>query len=145
MVQEIITEFSKSKQISQDSLIRKVAIIHDSDCLSKGAQQALRRTMEKFSSNVIILFVASSVSKLIPAIRSRCIHLRIPLLEDASIKAYLEKRHIVPSVEMLEYCNGSLKLAATIHEKHPMEYAFFLNIGMLMEFIRTARLSVIWS
>jgi replication factor C subunit 3/5 len=85
VVQEIITEFSKTKQINSNLLIQKAIIIHDADQLSKGAQQALRRTMEKFSANVRIIFVASSLSKFIPAIRSRCVTIRVPLSDDAYV------------------------------------------------------------
>jgi replication factor C subunit 3/5 len=89
VVQEIITEFSKTKQINSNALVQKAIIIHDADLLSKGAQQALRRTMEKFSVNVRIIFVASSLSKFIPAIRSRCMNLRIPLSNDSSVQIEL--------------------------------------------------------
>lgn len=85
MVQEIVTEFSKTKQINSNMLIQKAIIIHDADLLSKGAQQALRRTMEKFSTNVRIIFVASCISKFIPAIRSRCMNLRVPLANDNAV------------------------------------------------------------
>lgn len=94
MVQEIITEFSKTKQINSNVLVQKAIIIHDADLLSKGAQQALRRTMEKFSTNVRIIFVASCLSKFIPAIRSRCMNLRVPLATDNAVKFTFERHFI---------------------------------------------------
>lgn len=61
-----------------DSRRFKVIIINDADALSRGAQQALRRTMEKASHNCRIILVANTTGKLIEPLRSRCLGVRVP-------------------------------------------------------------------
>lgn len=46
--------------------------------MSKDAQHALRRTMEKYSTNLRVIMCCSSASKIIGPIRSRCLNIRIP-------------------------------------------------------------------
>jgi replication-associated recombination protein RarA len=52
-------------------------IIDDADTFPHISQQALRRPMETYSHITRFIFVGSSVEDLIPALRSRCIHLRM--------------------------------------------------------------------
>ena len=48
------------------------------DQLTRHAQHALRRTMEKYSSSCRLILCGNSTSKIIPAIRSRCLGVRVP-------------------------------------------------------------------
>ncbi|OMJ08602.1 Replication factor C subunit 5, partial [Smittium culicis] len=49
IVQELIKEIAQTQQVNSSSLKKfKVVVIHDADTLSKNAQHALRRTMEKY-------------------------------------------------------------------------------------------------
>jgi replication factor C subunit 3/5 len=54
-----------------------VIVINEADALSRLAQQALRRTMEKYMSNLRIIMCANSTSKIIDPIRSRCLLVRV--------------------------------------------------------------------
>lgn len=85
VVQEIISEFAKSKQMCHNNFAQKIIIIHEAEKLSRPAQQALRRTMEKFSANVRLIFISTCESRFIGAIRSRCLGVRVPLLDDEQV------------------------------------------------------------
>lgn len=54
-----------------------VVIINEADSLSRDAQAALRRTMEKYMSNMRIILCANSTSRLIAPIKSRCLLMRV--------------------------------------------------------------------
>lgn len=47
------------------------------DQLTKDAQHALRRTMEKYMATCRLILCCNSTSKVIPAIKSRCLGVRV--------------------------------------------------------------------
>lgn len=53
----------------------KLMVFEDAHVLTRDAQQALRRTMERSSSTCRFIFTTTNPSALIPAIRSRCLPL----------------------------------------------------------------------
>lgn len=62
---------------TDDGTFISVVIINEADLLSRDAQSALRRTMEKFTANLRVILCANSTSKIIGPIRSRCLLLRV--------------------------------------------------------------------
>ncbi|CAF5228781.1 unnamed protein product, partial [Rotaria magnacalcarata] len=52
-------------------------VIIEVDKLTRDAQHALRRTMEKYVSSCRIILCCNSTSRVIPAIRSRCLAIRL--------------------------------------------------------------------
>jgi replication factor C subunit 3/5 len=54
-----------------------VVILNEADSLSKDAQHALRRTMEKYMANLRVILCCTSTSKIISPIRSRCLLVRV--------------------------------------------------------------------
>ncbi|TEB34576.1 P-loop containing nucleoside triphosphate hydrolase protein [Coprinellus micaceus] len=78
VIQEIIKEIAQTQQVDLSAKQRfKVVIINEADSLSRDAQAALRRTMEKYMSNMRIILCANSTSRLIAPIRSRCLLIRV--------------------------------------------------------------------
>ena len=67
-------------QDSKDGLAHryKCVIINEANSLTRDAQAALRRTMEKYSKNIRLILVCDSMSSIISPIRSRCLLLRCP-------------------------------------------------------------------
>lgn len=56
----------------------KVIVLNEVDRMTRGAQQALRRTMEKYMATCRLILICSSTSRLIPPLRSRCLGVRVP-------------------------------------------------------------------
>jgi hypothetical protein len=78
VIQDVVKEFSSSKQFIESPKKFKVVIIFEADSLSKDAQNALRRTMEKFAKNVKFIFIVESLSMILAPLKSRCLCLRCP-------------------------------------------------------------------
>ncbi|XP_057862580.2 replication factor C subunit 3 isoform X4 [Cryptomeria japonica] len=78
VVQEIIKEMAKSRPIDiNGNKGYKVLVLNEVDKLSKEAQHSLRRTMELYSGVCRIILCCNSASKVIEAVRSRCLNVRI--------------------------------------------------------------------
>ncbi|KAM9846600.1 replication factor C subunit 3 [Aulostomus maculatus] len=80
VIQELIKTVAQSQQI-QSSTQRdfKVVLLTEVDRLTKDAQHALRRTMEKYMATCRLILCSNSTSKVIGPIRSRCLAIRVPL------------------------------------------------------------------
>jgi replication factor C subunit 3/5 len=67
-----------------------VVVICEADCLTKDAQHALRRTMETYVATCRIILVANTISQVIPAIRSRCLGVRVGATKKEEIISILQ-------------------------------------------------------
>jgi replication factor C subunit 3/5 len=80
VVQEIIKEMASNRSLNtkKGGVDFKIVVLHEVDRLSKQAQAALRRTMEKYASTCRLILVCNSPSKVMEPVRSRCLGIRIP-------------------------------------------------------------------
>lgn len=93
VIQDILKEMAQTQQVDLNAKKRfKAVVINEADSLSRDAQAALRRTMEKYMSNMRIILCANSVSKLIAPIKSRCLLIRVATPSDEEMSTAL--RHV---------------------------------------------------
>lgn len=78
-----IKDFARTMTLS--NLPFKIIFLDEADALTDDAQQALRRTMEKFSNNTRFVLGANYSSKIIEPIQSRCAVFRFTGLNDEDI------------------------------------------------------------
>lgn len=57
----------------------------EAENLTKDAQHALRRTMEKYASTCKIILCCESSSRIIDPLRSRCMIIRVPAPSDMEV------------------------------------------------------------
>jgi DNA polymerase III delta prime subunit len=67
-----------------------VVVINEADNLTRDAQSALRRTMEKYSPNIRLILVANSSTKILAPIRSRCLLVRVAAPTNDDVVAALK-------------------------------------------------------
>lgn len=78
VVQEVIKEIASYRLVDTKAKKQfKVVVLMEVDRLSKQAQHALRRTMEKHTSSCRLILCCNSSSKVIDPIRSRCVGIRV--------------------------------------------------------------------
>ncbi|RLF88913.1 replication factor C small subunit, partial [Thermococci archaeon] len=83
VIREKVKEFARTKPIGGASF--KIIFLDEADALTQDAQQALRRTMEMFSSNVRFILSCNFSSRIIEPIQSRCAIFRFRPLRDEDI------------------------------------------------------------
>ncbi|XP_050306930.1 replication factor C subunit 3 [Anthonomus grandis grandis] len=93
IVMDLIKNIAQTQQIATTNNQRefKVVVLTEVDNLTKDAQHALRRTMEKYSGNCRLILCATSLSPVIPAIQSRCLPIRVPAPSTTEISTILKK------------------------------------------------------
>lgn len=93
VVQELIKEMASSAPLDFSTSKRralKVIVLHEVDQMSRLAQQALRRTMERYTQTCRIIMVAEAVTKVIAPLRSRCLGIRVALPAEPDVVAALD-------------------------------------------------------
>jgi len=83
VVRQKVKDFARTKALA--SVPFKVIFLDEADALTKEAQQALRRTMENFTSTCRFILSCNYSSKILDPIQSRCAMFRFKLLEKKDI------------------------------------------------------------
>jgi replication factor C subunit 3/5 len=82
VIQELIKAHASTQVLMSETATSssplKVVVVSEADKLTKEAQQALRRTMEKYSGTCRLILQAEMSCRIIPAIKSRTLMVRVP-------------------------------------------------------------------
>lgn len=78
VVTEMIKQIAQTQQIDPECQREfKTIVLSEVDELTKDAQHALRRTMEKYVATCRLILCVNSTSRVIPAVKSRCLSIRV--------------------------------------------------------------------
>ncbi|WVW82893.1 hypothetical protein I302_104907 [Kwoniella bestiolae CBS 10118] len=130
VIQDILKEIAQTQQVDLNAKQRfKVVIINEADALTRDAQAALRRTMEKYMNNMRLILCANSTSKIIAPIRSRCLLVRVAAPSDDEMTKVLQhvakkERFSLPSPvtkSILSTSQGNLRKALLVFEAMKMQ------------------------
>lgn len=106
VVQDLLKEVAQTQQVDQSARQKfKVVVINEADHLTRDAQAALRRTMEKYSPNLRLILLANSTANIIAPIRSRTLLVRVPApseVEICDVLARSGKKEGFPAARELE-------------------------------------------
>jgi replication factor C subunit 3/5 len=90
VVQDLLKEVAQTQQVDLNAKQRfKVVVINEADHLTRDAQAALRRTMEKYSPNLRLILLANSTANIIAPIRSRTLLVRVAAPSEEDIQKVL--------------------------------------------------------
>lgn len=89
VVRQKVKDFARTKAIGDVPF--KVIFLDEADALTREAQQALRRTMENFTSTCRFVLSCNYSSKILDPIQSRCVVFRFRLLEKKDIKTIVNR------------------------------------------------------
>ncbi len=84
VIRTYIKDFAKARPPIDISF--KILILDEADNMTSPAQQALRRTMEKYTNNCRMILICNYSNKIIPPIQSRCVVFRFSSLNNDDIK-----------------------------------------------------------
>jgi replication factor C small subunit len=117
VVRDTVKTFARVKSIGEIPF--KILILDEADNMTSDAQQALRRTMERFTETCRFILCANYSGKIIEPIQSRCAPFRFTHLprqeHDCYLKEIATKEKVKISTEGLdaifEVCGGDLRRA----------------------------------
>ncbi|KAL8680572.1 MAG: hypothetical protein Q9224_000150 [Gallowayella concinna] len=84
---------------------QKLVILDEADSMTSGAQQALRRTMEIYSSTTRFAFACNQSNKIIEPLQSRCAILRYSRLTDEQV---VQRLMAITKAEDIKYSDDGI-------------------------------------
>ncbi len=104
VVRQKVKDFARTKALGNVPF--KVIFLDEADALTKEAQQALRRTMENYTTTCRFVMSCNYSSKIIDPIQSRCAIFRFKLLEkkdiEKRVRLIVEKENLQISDQTIE-------------------------------------------
>jgi len=100
IVRETVKTFARTRSIGEIPF--KILILDEADNMTSDAQQALRRTMERFTETCRFIMIANYSGKIIEPLQSRCAPFRFSYMSQKDQDRYL--RHIIQEedIEILD-------------------------------------------
>ncbi|XP_077379040.1 replication factor C subunit 5 [Festucalex cinctus] len=104
-----VLSFSSTRTIFKKGF--KLVILDEADAMTQDAQNALRRVMEKYTENTRFCLICNYLSKIIPALQSRCTRFRFgPLSPDQMVPRL---RHVIQQ-ESIDVTPDGMKALVTL-------------------------------
>lgn len=89
VVRQKVKDFARTKALGDVPF--KVIFLDEADALTREAQQALRRTMENYTSTCRFVLSCNYSSRIIDPIQSRCVVFRFKLLEKKDVRRIVDR------------------------------------------------------
>ncbi|XP_025798981.1 replication factor C subunit 3 isoform X1 [Panicum hallii] len=106
VVRQQIQDFAGARSLSFGARPSvKLVLLDEADAMTKDAQFALRRVIEKYTRSTRFALICNHVNKIIPALQSRCTRFRFAPLDGSHVRERLQ--HIIKS-EGLSVDEGGL-------------------------------------
>jgi replication factor C subunit 3/5 len=100
VVREQIKNFASTRTIFSSQF--KLVILDEADAMTQAAQMALRRVIEKFTTNTRFCLICNYVNRIIPALQSRCTKFRFQPLPEGVVRERLQQIAQLEGVTVLD-------------------------------------------
>ena len=144
VVRDQIKEFAGTKKLFSSGV--KLVILDEADAMTNDAQSALRRVVEKYTTNTRFCMICNYVNKIIPALQSRCTRFRFAPLRAEQITGRLQdvvdaERVVITDggkTALLQLACGDLRRVLNLLQSAAMAYpeiteeAVYLTAGAAM-------------
>ncbi|THG04725.1 hypothetical protein TEA_013616 [Camellia sinensis var. sinensis] len=98
VVRQQIQDFASTQSFSFGAKSAvKLVLLDEADAMTKDAQFALRRVIEKYTKNTRFSLICNHVNKIIPALQSRCTRFRFAPLDAIHVSERL--KHVIQAEE----------------------------------------------
>jgi len=162
VIRETVKTFARSRAMGEIPF--KILILDEADNMTADAQQALRRTMERYTETCRFILIANYSGRIIEPIQSRCAPFRFTYLPREEQDKYLRYIAEQEKVQLLdegldaiyEVCGGDLRRAintlqaaaslgkpitaevvySVVGRAHPAEIREMMKIAMNGDFIK---------
>lgn len=124
-----ILNFASTRTIFKSGF--KLVILDEADAMTNDAQNALRRVIEKFTENTRFCIICNYLSKIIPALQSRCTRFRFGPLTREQMLPRLE--HVIREENvsvtedgkkaLLTLANGDMRKVLNVLQSSSMAYS----------------------
>ncbi|XP_057973273.1 replication factor C subunit 3 [Malania oleifera] len=123
VVRQQIQDFASTQSFSfgAKSFV-KLVLLDEADAMTKDAQFALRRVIEKYTKNTRFALICNHVNKIIPALQSRCTRFRFAPLDSIHVTERL--KHVIEAegldvtesglTALVRLSNGDMRKALNI-------------------------------
>ncbi|KAJ4952711.1 hypothetical protein NE237_029543 [Protea cynaroides] len=144
VVRQQIQDFASTQSFSfggKSSV--KLVLLDEADAMTKDAQFALRRVIERYTKNTRFALICNHVNKVIPALQSRCTRFRFAPLDASHVRERL--KHVIEAegldvaesglAALVRLSNGDMRKALNIFQsthmasQHITEEAVYLCTG----------------
>ncbi|CAF1231084.1 unnamed protein product [Rotaria sp. Silwood1] len=120
IVRDEIQTFVSTQTLHKKSI--KLIILDEADAMTTDAQNALRRIIEQYTSTARFCFICNYLSKIIPAVQSRCTRFRFGPLSNEQmmprLQYVIEQENVQIESEgkkaILQLANGDMRRALNI-------------------------------
>ncbi|KAF4351406.1 hypothetical protein CsatB_006528 [Cannabis sativa] len=123
VVRQQIQDFASTQSFSFGAKASvKLVLLDEADAMTKDAQFALRRVIEKYTKNTRFALIGNNVNKIIPALQSRCTRFRFAPLDSVHVTERL--KHVIKAegldvsenglAALVRLSNGDMRKALNI-------------------------------
>jgi replication factor C subunit 3/5 len=126
-IREQVVTFASTRKIFSSGM--KLIILDEADNMTRDAQFALRRIIEKYTSNTRFCLICNYVSKIIPALQSRCTRFRFSPLAPENVidrvKEIANAEHIITTEDgihaLIKLGKGDMRKILNLLESSTMQ------------------------